>query len=89
MEETMRKHQLSLSAAAAIFSIGALLSVSAQAAPTASRTAIAADSDVVAVHHVRTSRHAHRVATHVNEGGDITSFSSSSLNVGVNHPAKK
>jgi predicted lysophospholipase L1 biosynthesis ABC-type transport system permease subunit len=72
---------------ASILAVGSLACVSTQAAPTASRTAITADSAIVAAHYThakRTHRHAVRPTS------EITSFSSSSgLNVGVNHPAKK
>ena len=83
----MRKGLLTV---AAVLAIGSLASINAQAAPTASRTAITADSSVVAVHYTHFNRTHHHVVRQTNE---ITSFSSSSaapaLNVGVNHPAKK
>jgi hypothetical protein len=88
MEKTMRKGLLTM---AAVLAVGSLASISVQAAPTASRTAIAAESSVVAVHYA----HSNRTHRHVvRQSGEITSFSSSSaapagLNVGVNHPAKK
>jgi hypothetical protein len=89
MEETMRKRLVTTAATLAMLSVGSLISV-AQAAPTASRSAIKTDGNVVAVHYVRHHRHV------VHHTSDITSFSSSSvntsaapLNVGVNHPPKK
>jgi hypothetical protein len=88
MEETMRKQLMTTSAAFAILTIGSVMSFSAQAAPTATRAAITADSDIVAVHYVHSVRH-HRHHVAVQSESEITNFSSSSLHVGVNHPAKK
>ena len=68
----MRKGLLTV---AAVLAIGSLASINAQAAPTASRTAIAADSSVVAVHYTHFNRTHHHVVRQTNE---ITSFSSSS-----------
>jgi predicted lysophospholipase L1 biosynthesis ABC-type transport system permease subunit len=87
MEKTMLRSHLTI---AAILAIGSLVSANAQAAPTASRTAIAADSSVVAVHYTTHAKRHHHV---VRDSNEITSFSSSAapaaLNVGVNHPPKK
>jgi hypothetical protein len=88
MEKTMRKGLLTI---AAVLAAGSLASIGAQAAPTASRTATAADSSVAAVHYTHSNRARHHV---VRQTDEITSFSSSSaapgsLHVGVNHPAKK
>jgi len=75
-----------MSAAIAILSTGSLVSIGARAEP-ATGPAAAKPGQVVAVHlrhHVRTVRQATRPSS------DITSFSSSStLNVGTNHPPKK
>jgi len=74
---------------AAIVAVGSLASVNAQAAPTASRTAIKADGSTVVVHQTYSKRTHHHAVHQTNE---ITSFSSSSapagLHVGVNHPPK-
>jgi hypothetical protein len=84
MERTMRKGLLTV---ASILAVGSFAFVSAQAAPTASRTAITADSAIVAANYTHAKRTHHRA---VRQTSEITSFSSSSaLNVGVNHPAKK
>jgi hypothetical protein len=76
----MRRGLTSL-AAMTILSTG--LMMSAQAAPTFSRSAIKADNGFVTVAHKRAYRPAVRQSS-----GEITSFSSSS-GVGVNHPPKK
>jgi hypothetical protein len=74
---------LNISVATAVLAAGSLLSITAQAAPTASRSAIKSDNvyQLVAAH-----KRAHRYVVR-QSGSEITSFSSSS--VGVNHPAKK
>jgi hypothetical protein len=74
---------LTITLATAILAAGSFLSISAQAAPTASRSAIKSDNvyQLVAAH-----KRAHRYVVR-QSGNEITSFSSSS--VGVNHPAKK
>jgi hypothetical protein len=78
----MRK-TLTITLSTAILAAGSLLAISAQAAPTASRSAIKADH---AYQEVSARKHAHRYV--VRQGSnEFTSFSSSS--VGVNHPAKK
>ncbi len=79
----MRKTLVTITMATAILVAGSLSSITAQAAPTASRSAIKIDKtfETVAAQHKR--RHAVRQSS-----GDITSFSSSS-SVGVNHPPKK
>jgi hypothetical protein len=80
----MRKTLVTMATATLILAAGSLLSITAQAAPTTSRSAIKVDKafETVAVQHRRGHRHAVRQS-----GGEITSFSSSS--VGVNHPPKK
>jgi hypothetical protein len=81
----MRKY-LTMSAAVAVLCAGSLVSMGAQADATTSAAAAKSDRVVAAHlrHHVSTTRHAPQ------PGGGITSFSSSSaLNVGINHPAKK
>jgi hypothetical protein len=74
---------LNIRVATAILAAGSLLSTSAEAAPTASRSAIKSDNgyQLVAAH-----KRGHRYVVR-QSGSEITSFSSSS--VGVNHPAKK
>ena len=78
----MRK-TLAITLSTAILAAGSLLAISAQAAPTASRSAIKADH---AYEDVAARRHTHRYVVRQNSN-EFTSFSSSS--VGVNHPAKK
>jgi hypothetical protein len=74
---------LTITLATTILAAGSLLSISAQAAPTASHSAIKADYAYQTVSaHKRVHRHFVRQSS-----SEITSFSSSS--VGVNHPAKK
>jgi hypothetical protein len=77
----MRK-TLTITLSTAILAAGSLLAFSAQAAPTASHSAIKADH---AYQDVSARKHTHRYV--VRQSNEITSFSSSS--VGVNHPAKK
>jgi hypothetical protein len=79
MEEMMRKAVVTVTAMTAILGAGWLMST-AQAAPTASRSAV--DNAVEAVNYRRAHRHVVRQSNN-----EITSFSSSS--VGVNHPPKK
>lgn len=81
MEEMMRKAVVTMTAMTAVMGAGWLMST-AQAAPTASRSAIKAGNAVEAVHYKRAHRHVVRQSNN-----EITSFSSSS--VGVNHPPKK
>jgi hypothetical protein len=78
----MRK-TLAITLATAILAAGSFLSISAQAAPTASHSAIKAD---YAYQTVAAHKRAHRQVVR-QSSSEITSFSSSS--VGVNHPAKK
>ena len=81
----MRKALVTMAAITAMLGAGWLMSP-AQAAPTASRSAISVDNafQAVAAHYnKRTHRHAVRQSS-----SEITSFSSSS-GVGVNHPPKK
>jgi hypothetical protein len=78
----MRK-TLTISLSTAILVAGSLLAISAQAAPTASHSAIKADR---AYEDVSARKHTHRYVAR-QSSNEITSFSSSS--VGVNHPAKK
>jgi hypothetical protein len=81
MEEMMRKAVVTMTAMTAILGAGWLTST-AQAAPTASRSAVKADNAVEAANYKRAHRHVVRQSNN-----EITSFSSSS--VGVNHPPKK
>jgi hypothetical protein len=85
MEEIMRKALVTMTAMTAILGGGWLMST-AQAAPTASRSAIKTDNafQTVAWHYGKRS-HRWYVARPSSRG--ITSFSSSSA--GVNHPPKK
>jgi hypothetical protein len=87
MEKTMHKGLLTM---ASILAAGSLASINAQASPAMSRSAIKAESLVVAAHYTHAKRTHHHAVRETNE---ITSFSSSSapagLNVGVNHPPKK
>jgi hypothetical protein len=86
MKEDMMRKYLTMSAATAILCAASLVSIGAQAGSTTSRAAAKSDRVVAARlrPHVSTTRHA------TQPSGDITSFSSSSaLNVGINHPAKK
>jgi hypothetical protein len=80
----MRKALVTMTAMTAILGGGWLMS-NAQAAPTASRSAIKADNafQTVAAHYKRS----HRGYVVRSGSREITSFSSSS--VGVNHPPKK
>jgi hypothetical protein len=78
----MRK-TLTITLSTAILVAGSLLAISAQAAPTASHSAIKADH---AYQDVSARKHTHRYVVR-QSSNDFTSFSSSS--VGVNHPAKK
>jgi hypothetical protein len=81
----MRKALITTAAMTAILGAGWIMSA-AQAAPTASRSAISVDNafQTVATHY---NKRIHRRAVR-QSGSEITSFSSSS-GVGVNHPPKK
>jgi hypothetical protein len=79
-EDIMPESLVTMSIAIVILSAGSLAPISAQAGST---TSTAAESGPHHRHHVRTTWHAA-------PRSNFTSFSSSSgLNVGVNHPAKK
>jgi hypothetical protein len=82
LEEIMRKAMIGM-AAAMVGSV--LLTTGASAAPVMSYAAIKADPGVLTV------AMRHRAAAPVvrQSRSDITSFSSSSGGVGVNHPPKK
>jgi hypothetical protein len=79
MEKAMSKVYLTIAMVA--LAVGSLVVVSAQAA---SRTSAKADGAPTAMHH---GKRIHRQAVY--PVFESTSFSSSSLNVGVNHPPKK
>lgn len=71
----MPKHLIT-AAAVAVLSVGSLVSVAAQAAPT---------------HHSRTIRHAIHHSSDITSfsSSSVVGAAPASLNVGVNHPPKK